>query len=622
MVTQQSGDAPQSCSLSPFVIPENMPVGTLVGYLATTSHLEIASPTFEFHSFPGIDDNSCFTISGNQLRTTQVFDGDLRDDYYVGIRVGNGHGDYYTGIVGVVIANDRLEDADNDNLPEEDEARHGTSDLLADSDGDGQTDGVEINLTGTDPLDPLSNLHIGLIGPIGSQIRMGWESVIGKTYQLMDSTDLVDWSVAGSVQAVSPWTEWNADINGPRRFFRVAVFGPQVRQAMKLATEYLAYFDLFGEKVAIDGDTLVVGAKFADYGGLGNCGTAYVYQRDWGTTGNWGLVRLLVASDRAASDQFGYSVSIDGDTIVIGADNDNSNRGAAYVFERNLGGDNNWGEVKKLVASDGAATDFFGYDAKVRGDRIVVSSLWDDSRRGAAYVFERNQGGAGNWGEVRKLTASDRDDVDEFGTSVDLYGNTIVVGAHYDDQRADNAGAVYVFERDLGGSGHWGQAKKITAIDGGSGDQFGENVSLYGDTLAVSAPYDDDRATNAGAVYLFERNQGGSGQWGLLRKVHAPDGAASDLLGVGLDLDGDRLVVGAWASDAYGEKTGSAYLFHRDWNDPNRWGLVQRFLADDATVESHFGWRVAISGDTIAVGAPRDDEFVEDGGACYIFYEQ
>lgn len=129
---------------------------------------------------------------------------------------------------------------------------------------------------------------------------------------------------------------------------------------------------MFGGKVAIDGDTLVVGSKFADYG-LSNCGTAHVYQRDWGATGNWVLVTILVASDRAAGDQFGYSVGIDGDTIVVGADYDNSNRGAAYVFERNHGGAANWGEVRKLVASDGASADFFGYDVKVRGDRIVVS---------------------------------------------------------------------------------------------------------------------------------------------------------------------------------------------------------------------------------------------------------
>jgi hypothetical protein len=333
-------------------------------------------------------------------------------------------------------------------------------------------------------------------------------------------------------------------------------------------------------------------------------------------------VKRLLASDRAAGDLFGYAVSIDGNTIVVGADSDNSRRGAAYIFERNAGGADNWGEVRKLVASDGVGSDYFGYDAKVRGDRIVVGSLWDDSRRGAAYIFERNAGGSGNWGEVRKLTAADRADIDEFGTSVDLYGNTIVVGAHFDDEMTTNAGAVYVFERDLGGTGNWGQAKKVTAFDGGADDQFGENVSLFGDTLAVSAPNDDDRAYNAGAVYLIERNQGGADQWGLVRKIHAPDGAAWDLLGVGMDLDGDRLVVGAWASDAFGDKTGSAYLFHRDWNGPGRWGLVQRFLASDAAVESHFGWRVAISGQTLAIGAPQDDEVVENGGACYIYYDE
>jgi hypothetical protein len=623
-VTQQSGDAPLSCTLSPSTVWENEPAGTLVGYLATTSYVAIASPTFELYAVPGIDDNGAFIVSGNQLRTAEGFDADAKDQYQLGVRVGNGHGDYFTGIVAVAVINDWLEDADGDGLPEDEEARHCTSDQMADADGDGLPDGVEINITGTDPLDGASSLRIGSVDRIGNTIRIGWESVAGKTYHMLNSAEAGDWSGAAeeAVQAVSTWTEYAADITGPARFFRLTVSSPRVSEAAKLAPGDLGVLDLFGEKIALNGDTLVVGAKFNDDGGLGNCGSAYVYQRDHGGPGNWGLVKRLLASDRAAGDLFGYAVSIDGNTIVVGADSDNSRRGAAYIFERNAGGADNWGEVRKLVASDGVGSDYFGYDAKVRGDRIVVGSLWDDSRRGAAYIFERNAGGSGNWGEVRKLTAADRADIDEFGTSVDLYGNTIVVGAHFDDEMTTNAGAVYVFERDLGGTGNWGQAKKVTAFDGGADDQFGENVSLFGDTLAVSAPNDDDRAYNAGAVYLIERNQGGADQWGLVRKIHAPDGAAWDLLGVGMDLDGDRLVVGAWASDAFGDKTGSAYLFHRDWNGPGRWGLVQRFLASDAAVESHFGWRVAISGQTLAIGAPQDDEVVENGGACYIYYDE
>ena len=623
-VTQQSGDAPQSCSLSPFMVWENKPAGTLVGYLATTSHLEISSPTFELYPVPGIDGNSFFTISGNQLITAQVFDADANNDYYVGIRVGNGHGDYYIGIVGVGILNDWLEDADGDGLTEEDEARHATSDLLADIDGDGLTDGMEINLTGTDPLDGNSNLRIGSMDRIGNTIRIGWESVIGKTYHLLNSGDLVNWSGAGSdaVEAVSPWTFHTVEMNGPARFYRLAMFAPNVQEIAKVVPDDLAVFDLFGEKVAIYGDTLVVGAKLDDDGALTNCGAAYVFQRDQGGADQWGLVKRLDASDRAAGDQFGYSVSIDGDTIVIGANYDNTHRGAAYVFGRNQGGSSHWGEVKKLVASDGVAHDLYGCDVVIRGDRIVVGAPWDDSRRGAAYLYERNQGGADNWGEVRKFTASDREETEEFGWSVGLSGDTIVLGAHLEDQQAADAGAIYIFERDLGGVGNWGQARKITAMDGEAGDQFGERLCLDGNTLAATAPNDDDRATNAGAVYILDRNQGGANQWGMVRKVHAPDGSASDYFGVGMDLDSDRLVVGAWASDEYGEKTGSAYLFHRDWNGANRWGLVKRFLAGDPTIDSHFGWRVAISGQTIAVGAPRDDEVIEDGGACYIYDER
>jgi cysteine-rich repeat protein len=148
-------------------------------------------------------------------------------------------------------------------------------------------------------------------------------------------------------------------------------------------------------------------------------------------------VKKLSASDGAAGDLFGFSVSISGDTVVVGALRDdigpNADQGSAYVFERNMGGADMWGEVKKLSASDGAADDRFGISVSISGDTVVVGAVGDDSFRGSAYVFERNMGGADMWGEVKKLSASDGAAGDLFGFSVSISGDTVVVGAFGDD---------------------------------------------------------------------------------------------------------------------------------------------------------------------------------------------
>ena len=146
-----------------------------------------------------------------------------------------------------------------------------------------------------------------------------------------------------------------------------------------------------------------------------------------------------VASDAQNLDLLGYSVGLSGDYAVAGAqyvDDGGTNRGAAYVFERNYGGNNNWGQVAKLVASDAADSDIFGRSVAIDGDYVVVGAFLEDgggTDRGAAYVFYRNQGGTDNWGEVAKLTASDAQDGDEFGNSVAIDGDYVVVGALFGD---------------------------------------------------------------------------------------------------------------------------------------------------------------------------------------------
>jgi hypothetical protein len=208
--------------------------------------------------------------------------------------------------------------------------------------------------------------------------------------------------------------------------------------------------------VAVSGDTVVVGAYHDEVGGNLQRGAAYVYARNQGgAPDHWGAVTKLTAFDGAAYDYFGLSVAISGDTVVIGASgadvDGRNNQGAVYVFARNRGGADQWGQVRKLTVSDGAAGDFFGDSATISGDTLVVGAAYADVSgrigQGAAYVFARNEGGADNWGQVRKLTAADGAVNDLFGYSAALSGDTLVVGALNAEIGGNSGqGAAYVYQ--------------------------------------------------------------------------------------------------------------------------------------------------------------------------------
>ena len=228
------------------------------------------------------------------------------------------------------------------------------------------------------------------------------------------------------------------------------------------------------------------------YGRGEDAGSAYVFVRR-GPTG-WSQQAKLTSSEAAASDKFGFSVSVDGDTVVVGSREDNTragghNAGSAYVFVRS---GTSWSQQAKLTASDGADNDAFGYSVSVDGDTVAVGAVTGHStasvNAGAAYVFVRS--GRTSWTQQAKLDASDGADWDYFGCSVSVDGDTVVVGAPEDDTAAGiNAGAAYVFVRsEPFGLPIWIQQAKLTASDGGRLGPFGESVSVDGHTIVVGAP--------------------------------------------------------------------------------------------------------------------------------------
>ena len=220
-------------------------------------------------------------------------------------------------------------------------------------------------------------------------------------------------------------------------------------------------------------------------------------------------------------------------------------------------------EQVKLTAADAASKDGFGRSVAISGDTVIVGAIGaddSDERIGSAYLFARDQGGAEAWGQVAKLTAADAAE-DRFGWSVAISGDTVIVGAPFDDHAGERSGSAYLFARDRGGAGAWGQVAKLTAADGAAGDEFGWSVALSGDAAIVGAPFDADAGDASGSVYLFARDQGGTESWDQVAKLTAGDAAAGDAFGSSVVLSGDTVIVGATFDDHAGEWSGSASVF-------------------------------------------------------------
>jgi hypothetical protein len=378
--------------------------------------------------------------------------------------------------------------------------------------------------------------------------------------------------------------------------------------------------DEFGTSAAIHGDTAIIGAPGGD-GADNASGSAYVFQRDQGGPSAWGQVARIAAADGATGDDFGASVAISADTATIGAPNDDDlgwNSGSAYVFQRDQGGADAWGQVAKVTAADGAFADAFGLSVSVSGDTVVAGAWFDEVGTGASYVFERDQGGPDTWGQVAKLVASDGEQQDNFGFAVAISGDTAIAGARGDDDTGDGSGSVYLFERDQGGVSTWGQLVKLPCPNAYSArnDAFGRSVATSGDTAIVGAWNDDDMGEDSGSAYIFQRDHGGPGAWGLVAKLTAGDGAAEDLFGGSVAISGDIAIIGAEGDDS---AAGSAYLFRRDQGGADAWGQVAKITADDSAAGDRFGGAVAISGDTAVVGARRDDDQGSSSGSVYVF---
>ena len=374
----------------------------------------------------------------------------------------------------------------------------------------------------------------------------------------------------------------------------------------------------FGISVAIDGDTAVVGADRAN----SRKGSVYIFTRE--STGNW--TQQAELEGEVAGDQFGWSVAVDGDTVVVGAHaydgeddegNTLTNSGAVYVFTKptSSGG---WAdtiaEPVKLPATTPEAYAFFGGSVDLDGNTLAIGSrLYNAGGKlsaGAAYVFTETND---VWSQAAKLTASTSLQLAYLGYSLAVDGDTVLVGAYGDDTVFGElgSGSAYVFDKPPGGWTDGNETAKLTASDRQPSGYFGFSVALDGDTAVIGARQHNDPVTGAGsgAAYVFTRE---SGVWGEKAKLTASDAAAGDNFGVSVAVEDDTVVVGSWQDDDNGRNSGSAYVFEKPalgWA-----GTLEtlKLTAPNGAANDRFGWSVAVDlhdqrGDLALVGAYSDD---------------
>ena len=523
------------------------------------------------------------------------------------------------------------------------------------------TIGATSQIIFTMPCKAPTGLTIGLVTANGASLT--WDDGFGPAHQLRyKPTNSSTWiSVAGitgttyELTTLAAGTTYDLELSSACNTSTTTTAqlttpqtSPNWNQVLKAVAADRGAEDVFGWSIAISGNQAVVGAHAEDHdvngaNPLNFAGSAYVFEK---INGNWVQTQKLVAADRGIYDNFGFSVAISGNQLVVGAYNENNDMnganelfsaGSAYVFEKNNG---SWVQTQKLVAADRGADDNFGYSVAISDNQVVVGAYAEDhdvnganelNFAGSAYVFEKENG---SWVQTQKLVAADRGANDYFGESVAISDNQVVVGAHAEDHDVNGAnalnfaGSAYVFEKI---NGNWGQTQKIVAADRGANDQFGNCVAISGNQLVVGAKGEShdvngDNALNfAGSAYVFEKE---NGSWIQTQKIVASDRGVDDYFGNSVAISGNHLVVGAWHEnhDVNGANAlnfaGSAYVFEKI---NGSWGQTQKLVAADRGTGDYFGNSVSISGNQLAVGAFGEDHDVNGdnalsyAGSAYFF---
>jgi hypothetical protein len=430
-------------------------------------------------------------------------------------------------------------------------------------------------------------------------------------------------------------------------FFPNIIFAQNWNEIQKIVAPDRATSDHFSKSISISNNYAVIGAHRTQTDENGNnpvlkAGGVYVFKKD--NTGQWNFVQKLVANDRMAEDNFGTSVSIKNNYIIVGAYKRDttisgtfySQIGACYIFKKDS--NNNWNQTQKLIAPDLDSLDYFGKSVSITDNYLIIGAAFKNSgslsQAGAAYIYEKDS--SGYWNFSQKLTASDIDGFSVFGWSVSIKDNRAVVGAYKDDKNENgnqvmlDAGAAYIFERD--NFGNWNEIKKLVASDRNSNDFFGYATALSDSTIIIGAYQEGEDVNgqntlqNSGSAYIFKLNN--TGQWNETQKITAPNRFTDDRFGYSVGISGNNIIVGAYKEDEDLNESstltdaGAAYIYTLN---TNAWVFSEKLTVTDRSTNDWLGFSVAIENENILIGAFGDKEdengqnILNDAGSVYFF---
>lgn len=359
----------------------------------------------------------------------------------------------------------------------------------------------------------------------------------------------------------------------------------------------------FGEGgIDIDGDWMIIGAD----GENSDRGAVYFFHFE---NNHWVKKQRITASDAADWDAFGYSVAISGSFAAVGAP---FNESTGYVYLYQLNGSAWIESISPFTGPITETNDRFGCTVSMDGDYIVVGDRTADSvetsatNEGAAYIYYRHQGGIDTWGFQDIITAStDAENDDNFGNCVDIKGDYIVAGAFYSDESVtSNTGAAYVFQRN---GSVWQRNMRLTGISQAANDYFGCSVAVSTQFIAIGAKGQD-------TVYTYEQK---GTSWTPYQTIQSGDGVAADEFGYTLDIFGSHLLVGShYHNTNLLSDSGAAYTF---FNTSGNWIETNKLYMNDPEVNDNFGHSIAVSGSTVIIGVPYDDDRASDAGSVVIY---
>lgn len=371
----------------------------------------------------------------------------------------------------------------------------------------------------------------------------------------------------------------------------------------------------FGSAVDIESDYAVI-SSLIDY-------TGKVYVLKYADE-NWEILCELQPSNPHRAMFFGSSVSISGDHIVVGAYGENlagNYSGAAYVFERNENGWEDATETAILRASDAAIRDYFGHAISVSGNNIVVGAYKKDDNgpnSGAAYLFTKSSRGWHNMYETAKLTATDNEEEDLFGSSVDISNDHVVIGAYYHRESAIWSGIAYVYSKPDKGWQDMTETAKLSPSDDDEYQRFGYSVSISGENIVVGSIAARGNHIYSGAAYVFTMPSVGWENMTETAKLVSSNGYIGDRFGAAVYISGDAIVVGA-NSEEDETSTGETYVFYKEgdtWSNQSETAILS---ASDFESEDLFGYAVAISENHVISTSTLDNDRGFQSGAAYTF---